>query len=153
MSHRPSRLLLAALIFLGVSLTLGCGGGGTAAPAPVTVSVFPPAATVLVSETVQFVASGGGSSYTWSVNGTTGGNATVGTIDSNGLYAAPSVAPSTGSVTVTATSAATPSASASAKVSVANPLPAVTSVSPSTILAGSGDTTITVSGSQFQPSS
>jgi len=121
-------------------------------PAPATVSVYPPTASVLVSGTIQFAASGAGTSYTWAVNGTTGGDGTVGTITAGGLYAAPSVPPS-GSVTVTATSAASGNPTGNALITVTNPVPVVTSVSPDTIFTGSGDTTITVRGSQFQPSS
>ena len=39
---------------------------------------------------------------TWQVNGVTGGNATVGTINSSGLYTAPAVIPNPASVTITA---------------------------------------------------
>jgi len=130
-----------------------CGQESTVpAPAAVTVSVYPPAASVLVSGTVQFVASGDGTSYTWSVNGTTGGDSTVGMISASGLYTAPSVPPS-GSATVTATSAASGNPTGNALVTVTNPVPVVTSVSPATIFTGSNDTTITVLGNQFQPSS
>src|SRR5438067_1884712 len=40
----------------------------------------------------------------WSVNGMTPGNATVGTIDANGLYTAPLAVPSPSAVTIQATS-------------------------------------------------
>jgi hypothetical protein len=58
--------------------------------------------------TVQFTATSGGSAVTptWQVNGSTGGNATVGTILSNGTYTAPLTPPPGGSVTVTAISGA-----------------------------------------------
>jgi hypothetical protein len=55
---------------------------------------------------------------TWQVNGVTGGNATVGTISSAGLYTAPTVVPSPATVTVTAVSQADPAKSASAQVTV-----------------------------------
>lgn len=154
MSRMWSRMFILAMLVLPGSLMLtNCGQEPAApAPAPLTVSVYPPAASVLVSGTIQFAASGAGTSYTWSVNGTTGGDSTVGTITAAGLYAAPSVPPS-GSVTVTATSAASGNPTGNALVTVTNPVPAVSSVSPSTIFTGSGDTTITVLGSQFQPSS
>jgi hypothetical protein len=53
---------------------------------------------------------------TWSVNGAVGGNATLGTISSTGLYAAPTTIPSPPTVTVTATNANDPSFFASATV-------------------------------------
>ena len=50
-------------------------------------------AGVVTDETQQFAAAVQGQAtpaVTWSVDGGTGGNATVGTIDSQGLYTAPS---------------------------------------------------------------
>ena len=86
----------------------------------VWVSISPTTASVPVKHSQQFRATVSGSSNTavnWLVNGTLGGNSTVGTISSAGLYTAPAVAPST-SVRVTARSVAHPIASASAAVSV-----------------------------------
>jgi hypothetical protein len=54
----------------------------------------------------------------WSVNGIEGGNATVGTVDANGLYTAPVVAPQPPQVTLTASSVADPSKSASISVTI-----------------------------------
>lgn len=147
-------MLILGLLVVPSSLFLtNCGQEPAGpAPAPLTVSVYPPAASVLVSGTIQFAASGAGTSYTWAVNGTTGGDSTVGTITVGGLYAAPNVPPP-GSVTVRATSAASGNPTGNALVTVTNPVPVVTSVSPATIFTGSNDTTITVLGNQFQPSS
>ena len=55
---------------------------------------------------------------TWSVNGTAGGDSTVGTIDATGLYAAPAVVPNPRAVTVRATSQANPTVSGSATVTI-----------------------------------
>src|SRR5205814_3576343 len=55
---------------------------------------------------------------TWQVSGVTGGNATVGTISSSGLYTAPAVVPNPAIVTVTAVSQADPTKSASAQVTI-----------------------------------
>src|SRR5207248_9392556 len=55
---------------------------------------------------------------TWQVNGVTGGNATVGTISSAGLYTAPAAVQSTTTVTVTAVSQADAITSASAQVTI-----------------------------------
>ena len=52
------------------------------------------------------------------MNSVTGGNATVGTVSSSGLYTAPSSVPSGGSATVTALSSYDAAASASATVSI-----------------------------------
>jgi hypothetical protein len=52
------------------------------------------------------------------VNGITGGNSTVGTISTSGLYRAPSRRPSPNTVTVTAVSTINTSKSASAQVTI-----------------------------------
>ncbi|HEY2019297.1 MAG TPA: DUF1800 family protein [Bryobacteraceae bacterium] len=108
------------------------------AAAPVTVSVLPSSAGVPVSTVKQFSASVSGStntSVTWSVNAVTGGNSTVGTISSSGLYAAPTAVPSPATVTVTATSVASPSSAGSATVTVQPPAPppVTVTVSPSPV--------------------
>ena len=61
------------------------------------------------------------SAVNWSVNAIQGGNSTVGTISSSGLYTAPSSVPSTNPVTVTATSVANTAMSASASVTITPP--------------------------------
>lgn len=90
----------------------------TPPPPPITVTISPTTATVAVSTTQQFTATVTGTTntgVTWSVDGVTGGNMTVGTISTSGLYTAPSAA---SSHTVTATSVADTTKSASAAVSV-----------------------------------
>jgi hypothetical protein len=59
----------------------------------------------------------------WSVNGVTGGNATVGTISSNGLYRAPVAIPSGSNVTVSVRQAVNPAVSNSTIVAIAPPAP------------------------------
>jgi hypothetical protein len=90
------------------------------APA-ITISISPTSDTVRVNRTQQFTASVQNTSntgVTWSVNGILGGNATVGTISTSGLYRAPSAVPNPSTVTVTATSVADPAKSASAQVRI-----------------------------------
>jgi hypothetical protein len=90
------------------------------APA-VSVAISPTSASVRVKQTRQFTATVTGNAnkaVTWKVNGIVGGNATVGTISSTGLYRAPSSVPSPATVTVTATSAADPTTVAAALVTV-----------------------------------
>ena len=89
--------------------------------APVTITISPTSASVRVSRTQAFTANVQGASnsaVTWKVNGVTGGNSTVGTISSAGLYRAPSKVPSPPTVTVSATSVADPAKSASVPVTV-----------------------------------
>ena len=87
----------------------------------VSVSISPTSATVQTGATQQFAATVTGSTNTlvnWQVNGVAGGNSTVGTVTSGGLYAAPATVPSPASVTVTAVSQADTTKSASAAVMV-----------------------------------
>lgn len=98
---------------------------GQALQNSVSVSISPPGASVQVNATQQFTATVQNSadqSITWDVNGSVGGNATVGWIDANGLYTAPA-SPTT--VIVHAASVASPSAVGSAVVTVTNPAPPV----------------------------
>ncbi len=85
------------------------------------VSIGPASAWVVVNATQQFVATIANSSdstLAWAVNGVPGGNQTVGTISTAGLYTAPSEVPSPAVVTVTATSVANPADSNSAAVTI-----------------------------------
>ncbi len=90
-------------------------------PPPVSVTISPTSTSVRVGRTRQFTATVTNTSntaVTWKVNGITGGNSTVGTISTGGLYRAPSAVPSPATVTVRAVSVADPSKSASAAVTV-----------------------------------
>jgi hypothetical protein len=93
-----------ALCFLSTALFgAGCG---TVQPKPVvTVAVTPQSAVLMDGQAAQFTAkvTGDASGVTWAVNGTPGGSATVGTVDSSGKYAAPA-AISNATVTVSAAS-------------------------------------------------
>lgn len=91
----------------------------------VDVSITPTTASLITSTTEQFNSTVIGNSnqgVNWAVNGIAGGNSTVGTINSTGLYTAPNTAPSPATVTVTATSQAQSSASASAVVTITQAL-------------------------------
>jgi hypothetical protein len=83
-----------------------------------TVSIVPAQSSLTPGQTMQFTASISGvssSNVTWAVDSVTGGNTTVGTISSSGLYTAPAAA---GSHAVTATSTANKTQSASVPVFV-----------------------------------
>ncbi len=118
---------------LGSLLLAGCGGsgssysggGGTPPPAATvtSVAVSCASATVNVGQTSQCSATVQGtgsysSAVNWSVNSVAGGNATVGTVSTSGLYTAPSLVPNTGTVTVSATSSADSSKSATAALKI-----------------------------------
>ena len=110
---------------------------------PVTVTVSPTSASLLTGTTRQFSASVANSSNTgvlWLVNGSAGGNASLGTVSASGLYTAPASLPNPALVTVSAQSQASPGTAASANIMLTAPPPVVTvSVSPasSSIKAGS----------------
>jgi serine protease len=112
---------------LAVSLQDGAATGfaGVTITAPVTVTVTPGSAVVLVGGGTQaFQANvsnaGANTAVTWQVNSITGGNASVGTISSTGLYTAPATIPSPATVSVRAVAAADPTRSGSASVTIAN---------------------------------
>jgi len=89
-------------------------------PSNVSISISPKrAAVVMTNQTQQFTAAFSGDSQnlgvTWSVDGISGGNATVGLVDGSGLYRPTSAG---GIHTVTATSVADNSQSASAQIAV-----------------------------------
>lgn len=93
-------------------------------PATVSVSISPTNASVQVGQSEQFsaIVSGASSSgVNWLVSGVLGGNSSVGTITSGGLYIAPASVPAS-SVLVTAQSSASPSSSASASVNITQPV-------------------------------
>jgi hypothetical protein len=134
----------------------GCGTAGTPPsgnppPPPTTpaisVSIAPASASVTAAGAQEFTVtvSGNGSQsadVTWSVNGTAGGNATIGTIaatsSTTALYTAPANVPTPSTVTVTATSVADPTKSASASVTITC---GVTSpIAPATASVGLGQT-------------
>jgi subtilase family serine protease len=140
--------LCLTLVLTGI--LVACGGGGGSTPTPVAVSVSPASVTTLwpnlsgaPSQTQQFTASVTGSTntaVTWAV---AGGSAN-GTIDSSGLYSAPTAVPA-GAVTVTATSQADPTKSGSATVNIKTPTPAGTSTVTVTVTEGTVTHTTTFS--------
>lgn len=91
-----------------------------APPPPLTITVSPTTATLGVGETVQFTSEVNRSNFSvvWYVNDVQGGNSSVGTISTSGLYTAPSNEPSPNPVTVKAIPDADKSKSATASVTV-----------------------------------
>jgi hypothetical protein len=111
----------------------------------ISVTISPATVSVSVVTTQQFLDSiqGGTNSVTiWQVNGTTGGNDTIGRIDSNGLYHAPVTIPSPATVSVTAVSFEDQKVSATSTVTiVAAPTVTITSPSaPVTVSSGTANT-------------
>jgi uncharacterized protein (DUF1800 family) len=134
-------------------------GGSTSAPfnvqvvgpnSNITVTVSPKTATLGAGNVQQFQATVTGSidlSVTWSVNGVNYGNTSVGRIDYSGNYTAPDNIIGLGSVTVRATSNANPAKSDSATVTLTNPVPTLSSITPATL--GLGSFQITLNGTGF----
>jgi hypothetical protein len=144
--------LLVVLALLLVHTGCGSTSNKSSQPLPpeITVSVTPPAANVRAGATQPFTATVTGTtnkSVTWSVNGIVTGNATTGTISSNGVYTAPATVPNPNTITVEAVSVAEASATASSEVTLWNATPVVSSVSPTSFAAGAY--TLTVTGSKF----
>jgi uncharacterized protein (DUF1800 family) len=120
--------LLATLILAsGCSSKSTGGSGGNPPPQPsVTVSG---ASQVRLGSTVTFTANVTNltnTAVTWQVNTVAGGNSSVGTVTSAGVYTPPAVIPAANPVTVTAVSVASPTTSGSAQINVFNPIPVVT---------------------------
>jgi uncharacterized protein (DUF1800 family) len=147
----------AVLLILWLS---GCSGLGTktgGSGSPVlppdsgskSVTVTPATATIRAGANEAFAATVSGitnSSVTWSVNSIAGGNSSVGTIDANGMYTAPVILPTPNAVTVTATSTDDATQKGSSSATLQNPIPVLTSVSPTTIPAGTFSLTLTGTG-------
>ena len=134
------RLVVALLCSLGfLILSGGCGGNNSSTPPPpppqsVTVTVSASSSSVLLGNTQQFTATVMGISnteVTWSVNGASGGNSTVGTISSAGLYTAPQDLPNPSNVTIKATSQANSSASANTVLTITSDITVTVATNPS----------------------
>lgn len=149
---RSSRFILVSLF---LCLLIGCGGGSTQSESTTTpqpsVAINPPAPNVRPGDPpVQFtatVANTSNTAVTWSVNGTTGGSAATGLISTTGQYTAPATVPTSNVVTVQAALVSTPTVQGTSSVTLLNPIPVVSSVSPQII--GVGAFTIQVNGSGF----
>ena len=127
-THSTARGLRRTACFLGIGLTMlmvmvGCHStpSATTTPAAVAITMGSAPSSVTVGQTYQFsatVSNAANTAVTWSAGGVAGGNSTVGTISSSGLYTAPAMMPSPASVSITATSQADSTKSVSASVSI-----------------------------------
>jgi hypothetical protein len=159
--RNPLLSSIVGLVLLpGICFTSGCGAIGNANQSTSSISslsISPAAATIRAGDTQSFVASGTAASSLkrpavprqtrWLVNGILGGNSTVGTINSQGLYAAPAAIPNPNQVEVTALNPALGLLPATARITLENPIPQVVSVSPNAV--SLGDFTIKVTGKKF----
>src|SRR5438445_3096533 len=109
-----TRTLVFIALLAEAAWTLGCTAGSVSPsppspspPPPIAVTVNPTNASVLLGNQVTSTATVTNTSDTavsWSINGVPGGNATLGTITSAGVYTAPVDMPYPVTVQVTATS-------------------------------------------------
>jgi uncharacterized protein (DUF1800 family) len=120
------------------------------ASSDIVVTLTPKTITIGAGNTTQFQATVTGSTdtqVTWAVNNIPYGNSSVGTVDSNGNYTAPVNIVGLGSVTVTATSVVDTTKSGSAVVTLSNPVPTLTAITPGTL--GLGAFQLTLYGTGF----
>src|SRR6266568_5083873 len=135
-----------------VLTVLAVSGEGTGT-VMVQSSLAPKSAVVMVGRTQPLTfnpGSGAGSTLTGWVNLVAGGNSTVGTIDANGLYTAPAVPPSPNTVKILVRSG---TMTAVTVLTILNPAPSISSVTPTVTMAGSENTMVTVRGAGFTPQS
>ena len=151
MKRFSALLLLASAILLA-----GCAQADfpspipTPQPQPFRVSLSPAAPILPGLTQQQFTATTSDASHpawTWSVNGIAGGNATLGIISAGGLYTAPEFPPAPNTITVSAAESSDATKSGSATVTLDNPVPVLTSATPTSIPVGSF--TLTLTGLHF----
>ena len=131
----------AFLIFAGFAILSACSSNSSG----VAVTISPSATIVVLSGTQQFTANVVGSSNTnvnWFVSTpggslVSGGNSTIGTITSTGLYTAPATLPDPNMVTVTAQAAVNSSAMATSNVTLDSGIRVT--VSPATATIGTSE--------------
>jgi uncharacterized protein (DUF1800 family) len=152
----PTPRLLWTTFLLIISLSVvapwisGCGGASLGVDLNTIAAIGSPAADVRVNQTVQLTSGylASGLPINFYVNGIAGGNATVGTISSSGVYTAPAVVPNPYTVQITSSIAKYPTAvPGSVSIQVWNPIPVLGAVTPNGF--SEGTTTVTVNGSQF----
>ena len=141
--------LLALALFETTALVACAGTVGRDGPSPatppssITMSIQPASASLFLGQAQQFQAAIGGTSnasVNWEVNGVAGGNSTLGTISSSGLYTAPAILPANPAVTIAAVSAADSTDSASASVALQDDI--VVGVSPASASVPAGGTQV-----------
>ena len=144
--------LVALAVLLGgcAQATLPGDPGGAGGPGLTALTVTPSGAAIPGVTQQQFTAKTGDGSrpaVSWSINGIVGGNATLGTIDANGMYSAPEFPPAPNSITITAVETSDTRKLGNASATLNNPVPQLTSVTPMSL--PQAPFTITLSGLHF----
>ena len=148
--RRANPILLLILFSIQIGCGTSKGSGGKNPPPVVAVGLSAASPDVRLGSTDQVTATVTGSSnqnVSWFVNAIAGGNATVGTISASGAYSAPSTMPAGGTAAIKAVSAADSSAAATTTLTLWNPSPTISSISPQSFATGSFS--LTVNGSNF----
>jgi hypothetical protein len=144
-------LVMSSFSLVGCGSTTSSNGMQQPAATPsITVAVSPSTANVRAANSASFTATVSGTSntaVTWSVNNSAGGSTSLGSIDSSGNYSAPASVPSPNTVTIKATSSADSTKSSTSSVTLLNPTPVLTGISPASTNLGSFS--LTVTGSNF----
>lgn len=145
---RRSTMLAAAVVFLAL-MTTSCAltPRGSTPPASDTLTISPSTANVRAGSTQQFTPSLANKTFTWSVNGVIGGAAATGTISATGNYTAPATLPSPNTVTIEVAETKKTSVTSSSAVTLWNPVPQISGISPAQVNVGA--ITLTISGTNF----
>ena len=125
-----------------------------------TVTVYPTTKTIVAGASLTLKAVVGNNTnnkVTWTVNGVTNGNATLGVLTpatpasassaATATYVAPGQVPSGGTVTITATSVGDPTKSGSSVITINNPVPTITKA---TTPVAVGTISIAITGTGFE---
>src|SRR5205085_5310119 len=144
-----TRIAATLALSLGIALFTGCAAlqsGTSNSNSSSAVTVSPATGNVRAGDTLQFSAKISGTisqTVVWSVNGLAGGSASTGTISSSGMYTAPAALPNPNSVSIEATSSSDKTLSDKVMITLENPVPTVTAVSPAAVPVGNFTLTIT----------
>jgi uncharacterized protein (DUF1800 family) len=149
LKHQALFLLsTAAIVLAGCAQAIIPGNGSQG----YSIAVTPSTATLPGLTKQQFVAKtndGSKPTLNWAVNGIVGGNATIGTISNTGAYTAPEFPPAPNGIKVSATDTVDSSKTGSSAVTLDNPIPVLTAVTPTVINVGSF--TLSLTGQYFAP--
>jgi uncharacterized protein (DUF1800 family) len=136
---------VALCVAISCGVTTGCGFSLNEAAIEKLSAINGTGNNLRVTQTLQLKTE---APSTWSVNGIPGGNSDIGTISSTGLYTAPGIVPlPNNQVTIESSANIYPSSKGSYNVSVLNPIPIVTSITPGSFSEGMAQ--IVVNGSAF----
>ncbi|HUI77002.1 MAG TPA: DUF1800 family protein [Bryobacteraceae bacterium] len=141
--------LVSAILLAGCAQYIHDTGGGLGG---FTLTVSPTGMSLRGTGSQQFAATtsdGSTPALTWSVNGVPGGSAANGTISASGMYVAPEFPPSNNSITITAAETSDSSKSGSTTLTLQNPVPQITTATPTSLAVGTVN--LTISGLHFAP--